>query len=155
MWNIKKSVQLSLIVCYALVVVLAILIVFGTNIFEFYMTAYRGLEPDGEKLNYLKYVFVACFYPSAIFSAGILYYLIRMLCNIKVGNVFTENNVKCLKLVSWFCFAIGIITFIGAFFYIPFGFVAAAGGFVGMLLRVCKNVMQSAVELREENELTI
>ena len=37
----------------------------------------------------------------------------------------------------------------------PFMFVAAAGGFTGMLLRVLKNVMQSAVELREENDLTI
>ena len=37
----------------------------------------------------------------------------------------------------------------------PFMFVALAGGFVGMLLRVLKNVMQSAVELREENDLTI
>jgi hypothetical protein len=37
----------------------------------------------------------------------------------------------------------------------PFGFVALAGGVVGMMLRVLKNVMQSAALMREENDLTI
>lgn len=155
MWCSKKSVKLSLIVCYVLVAVLMIFVFFGTNIFELYMTAYRGFEPDGEKLDFLLKVFVGCFYPCSVFAAGILYYLIKILRSIKVGDIFTQNNVKYLKLVSWFCFAIGIITFIGTFLYMPFCFIAAAGGFVGMLLRVCKNVMQSALEIKEENELTI
>ena len=40
-------------------------------------------------------------------------------------------------------------------FTIPFLMVAVAAGFVGLMLRVVKNVMQAAVEIREENELTI
>jgi hypothetical protein len=40
-------------------------------------------------------------------------------------------------------------------FYIPFLFVAIAAAFVGLMLRVVKNVMQNAVEISEENELTI
>ena len=43
----------------------------------------------------------------------------------------------------------------GGVFYLPFCFIAVAAGFVGLMLRIVKNVMQSAVEIREENELTI
>ena len=37
----------------------------------------------------------------------------------------------------------------------PFWFVSAAAGFVGMLLRVLKNVLHTAVEISQENALTI
>ena len=36
-----------------------------------------------------------------------------------------------------------------------FFFVAVAAAFVGLMLRVVKNVMESAVAIKEENELTI
>ena len=69
--------------------------------------------------------------------------------------MFINQNATLLRLVSWCGFAISVVPFIGAFFYMPFGFVALAGGFVGMMLRVLKNVMQSAAIMREENDLTI
>lgn len=151
----KKSVSVSIFVCITVAVILGILVFLGPKVFEFYMTAYRGFVPDGEALRMLKKTFAFCFYPSAVFSAVILYSLLSLLFNIKKGDTFTRINVLLLKIVSWCCFAIGIITFVGGFFYMPFMFVAAAGGFLGMFLRVLKNVMQSAVEIAEENELTI
>lgn len=155
MWNFKKSVNLSIAVCIVLTIVLGIMVFTGSKIFELYMVLYRGFQMNGEAIKILKAVFIWDFYPSAIFAAAILYSLFKLLFNIKSGEVFISSNVKYLKLVSWFCFVIAIINFIGGFFYLPFIFVAAAGGFVGVMLRVLKNVMQSAVELKEENELTI
>ena len=155
MWNSKRSVKLSITVCFALVVVLVVLAIFGPMLFKLYMTGYRGFVPDGEPMQRLSKTFAWCFYPSSIFSGIILYSLLKLLFNIKGGEVFINQNVKLLRGVSWCCVAISIITFVGAFFYMPFGFVALAGGFVGMMLRVLKNVMQSAVEIREENDLTI
>lgn len=155
MWNPKKSVKLSMVICYALAVVLAALVFLGPWVFEMYMTAYRGFLAEGEALKMLKTVFGWCFYPSAVFAAVIIYSLIRLLHNISADKIFIKQNANYLRTVSWCCFAIGAITFVGGFFYMPFMFVALAGGFVGMLLRVLKNVMRSAVEIREENDLTI
>lgn len=155
MWNSKKSTQLSMVICYILFGLLLVLCLFGPKIFEFYMTCYRGFAPDGEALSKLKKVFVYCFYPSAIFAAIILDSLIKLLFNIKKNEIFIAENVRILKRVSWCCIIIAIITFIGGIFYMPFLFVFFAGIFVGILLRVLKNVMQSAVSLREENDLTI
>ncbi len=155
MWNYKKSVKLSIGVCYALAAVLIVLIFAGPWVFELYMTAYRGFAPDGEALKSLKTVFAACFYPSAVFAGVIIYSLLKLLNNIKNEKIFITENAVALRRVSWCCFVIAVITFVGGFFYMPFMFVALAGGFVGMLLRVLKNVMQNAVALREENDLTI
>ncbi len=155
MWNYKKSVKLSLFVCWFLSALLAVMLVAGPWIFELYMTGYRGFQANGEALERIKTTFGVCFYPSAVFAGMILYCLIKLLNNIKSENIFIEQNGKLLRIVSWCCFVIGAITFIGGFFYMPFMFVALAGGFVGMMLRVLKNVMQCAVEIREENDLTI
>ncbi len=155
MWNSKKSVKLSIIVCFILSAILVLLLIFGPMLFELYMTKYRGFLPDGESMRRLSLTFAWCFYPSSVFSGIILYSLLKLLFNIKGGQVFTTQNATYLRVVSWCCFVISAITFVGAIFYMPFGFVALAGGFVGMMLRVLKNVMQSAVELREENDLTI
>ncbi len=155
MWNYKKSVGLSLFVCWFLSALLIVLLVAGPWVFELYMTGYRGFQANSEALERIKTTFGVCFYSSAVFAGVILYSLIKLLNNIKSEHIFIEQNGKLLRTVSWCCFVIGIITFIGGFFYMPFMFVALAGGFVGMMLRVLKNVMQCAVEIREENDLTI
>lgn len=155
MWNSKKSVNLSIVVCCFLAVVLSVLAVVGPDLFKIYMSCYRGFAIYGETLQKLGKVFCFCFYPSAIFAGVVIYSLLRLLFNIKAEKIFINDNVKYLRTVSWCCFAVAIITLVGGFFYLPFLFVTAAGGFVGMLLRVLKNVMQNAVILREENDLTI
>ena len=154
MWNSKRSVKLSIVVCFILSAVLVLLAIFGPMVFKLYMTAYRGFLPDGDAMRQLSLTFAWCFYPSAVFAGIILYSLLKLLFNIKGGQVFINQNATLLRVVSWCCFAISVITFIGAFFYMPFGFVALASGFVGMMLRVLKNVMQSAALMREENDFT-
>ena len=103
----------------------------------------------------LKTVFAATFYPCAAVSSVILYSLLKLLFNIKKGEVFIKKNVTALNTVSWCCLVIMVITLAGGMFYMPFIFVSLAGGFVGLMLRVLMSVMHSAVELREENDLTI
>lgn len=155
MVNHKKSVNISIVVCITLAVLLTALIFLGPMLFELYLTAYRGLTPTGDPLANIKTTFVCCFYPSAVFAGIILYALLKLLFNIKKGDTFIKANVMCLRIISWCCFIIGSITFVGCFFYMPFMFIAAAGGLLGLLLRVLKNLMQSAVEIADENELTI
>ncbi len=155
MWNGKKSVHLSIGVCIAVSVILLVLVFFGPRLFWVYMTLYRGIAPESGELHMLKKVFIATFYPCAVFAAMMLYSLLKLLFNIKKGNVFIIQNAKLLKTVSWGCFVIALITLVGGFYYMPFLFVTGAGAFTGILLRVLKNVMQAAVELREENDLTI
>lgn len=151
----KTSIKISIGVCVTISLILLTLIFLGPKIFQIYMVAYRGFSPEGEALAMLKKIFAYCFYPCALLSSVILYSLLKLLFNIKNQQVFIFKNTSYLKTISYCLFIIGIITFAGGFFYMPFMFVACAGLFTGMLLRVLKNVFQSAIALREENDLTI
>ncbi|MDD4583649.1 MAG: DUF2975 domain-containing protein [Eubacteriales bacterium] len=84
-----------------------------------------------------------------------LFCLDRLLANIKKGEVFIQKNVKYLRLISWCCFAVSIILALSGFYYILFLMIAVAAAFFGLILRVVKNVIEQAMIIKNENELTI
>ena len=90
-----------------------------------------------------------------LFAYPALYSLIKLLINIKNDMIFIPFKVSCLRVLSWCCFGVAIITLAGAFYYPTLIIITAAASFMRLILRVVKNVMQAAVELREENDLTI
>ena len=151
----KFSINLSIAVLCVVAVVLVIFLITGPMIFDLYMTGFRGFESGGTALTNLGIVCGICFYSASIFAAIILYSLFKLLFNIKKEEVFIPKNATYLRIVSWCSFAIALITFVGGFFYMPLLFIAMAGFFAGVLLRVVKNVMYSAIELKQDNDLTI
>ena len=48
-----------------------------------------------------------------------------------------------------------MICVVSCAYYIPFFFVAIAAGFVGLIVRVIKNVFAEAIALKDENDFTI
>ena len=155
MWNRKRSVTLSVVVCFVFVAVLTASLFLCPWFVRLWFTVYRGWAQEGQALKDMMTLFNACFYPCAIFAYVTLYSLLKLLFNIKKDEIFITANVKYLRRISWCCFAVALITLVGGLFYLPFLFVAVAAAFVGLMLRIVKNVMQNAVEISEENELTI
>ena len=84
-----------------------------------------------------------------------VYYLYTLLANIEKEQVFTQQNVHCLRVISWCCFAGAIVFFFGAFKMISCILLCGLAAFVGIILRVVKNVFEQAVDLQTENDLTI
>lgn len=84
-----------------------------------------------------------------------LYSLIRLLKNILVGEIFIQGNVLHLRLLSWYCGAVSLITLAAGYFYLPFYLVGLAAVFFTLILRVIKNVFAAAIEIKTENELTV
>ena len=155
MWNRKRSVTLSIVVCFIFAVILTLGLFFGPWAVEMWFSAYRGWNDNGLALKTILTVFCICYYPSSIFAYITLYSLLKLLFNIKKDEIFITANTKYLRRISWCCFAVAFITLVGGIFYIPFSCIAIAAAFVGLMLRVVKNVMQNAVEIKAENELTI
>lgn len=78
-----------------------------------------------------------------------------LLLNITNEKVFVHSNVKLLRILSYCCFSVTLI-FIYFSIYTPVSLaIALAAAFMGLILRVLKNVFSQAVELREENDLTV
>lgn len=154
MWNRKCSVNLSLAVCYILCGIVTAGLFLGPWAVKM-LCVYCGIPEGGEVLYFQQKLFAWCFYPSAVFGYVTLYSLIRLLWNIKKDAIFITPNVRYLRRISWCCVAVSVIALAAGCFYLPYLFVAVAAGFVGLMLRVVKNVMENAVQLKEENELTI
>ncbi|MDR0853723.1 MAG: DUF2975 domain-containing protein [Clostridiales Family XIII bacterium] len=154
MWNTDKSLTLSL-VCTKI----AIVLVFAAAI-AFPIALRKGLfGEDGyvtAQMNDHIPLIIAIFIICCLLALIALFSLNRLLANIKNGNVFTEKNVRLLRTISWMCFAVAIATLVAgfatSFFFLVIGALAC---FFGLILRVVKNVIAAAVQLKDENDYTI
>ena len=95
------------------------------------------------------------FYSCAAVGFVILFVLDRLVENIRKGDVFVNGNIKLLRILSYCCFIISIITLIFARFRIIVFVITFGAAFFGLILRVIKNCFEEAVRLREENDFTI
>lgn len=122
---------------------------------------YKGLY-DFEILGQIKSYIIGPFYAVVPAGYAALVCLDKLLINIKKEIVFETQNVKLLKIISIACFyagMIGLISFI-AVWLLDFMFetllVLAMGEFfMALVVRVVKNIFEKAIELKEENDLTI
>ena len=155
MWNRKNSVNLSLVVCFVVTAFLIAGLFVGPWAVKMWFHIYRGWSENGEAMERMLKLFRVCFYPCACLGLVTLYSLIRLLLNIKREDIFIIANVRCLRRISWCCITVSVITLVAGVMYLPYMFVCVAAGFVGLMLRVVKNVMENAVQLKEEHELTL
>ncbi|MBP5295163.1 MAG: DUF2975 domain-containing protein [Lachnospiraceae bacterium] len=103
----------------------------------------------------LRITLVVILYACSVLGWFILWNMLRLIRNIRKGIVFTEQNVAILRAVSLLCLGVGILTFAGGFFYQPLFFVTLAALFLTLVVRVVKNVMHKAVEMKDELDLTV
>lgn len=151
----KTSAYISLVICCFFAAVLAVWLFTFPAFFNWFYIIYHNISAESAAAHIAVRTVVPAFYVCAPFAGLALYLLIRLLLNIIKDNTFIMKNVKYLRYVSWCCYAVCLITLLSGIRYMPLVIIAAATGVVGTLLRVVKNLMQSAVELKEENELTI
>ena len=144
----NRSIILSLVLCYLFLVMLAILTVAAPIAVSWYIT-YFG-RPES-----LISVTLIAFYSSFIPAAVALVLLIKLLKNIQQDKIFTKGNTSLISNISICCFIVAVICFASGFFYMPFFMISIAAWFMGIILRVIKNVFVAANEIKDENELTI
>ena len=86
--------------------------------------------------------------------------LILLLKKVKCSQVFTAAAVALLRGISWCCFVeCVILATVGNLLFAPFApiitSVAAVAAFLGIVLRVVKNVIEEATAIKAENDFTI
>ena len=81
--------------------------------------------------------------------------ILKLLKNIRREEVFVESNVNVIRAFSWCFIYVGIVCFVAGFFYLPFFIIGGASLFMAAIMRVLKNVMQAAVEVKNENDMTV
>jgi hypothetical protein len=94
-------------------------------------------------------------YCGSVFAWLCLYQLWRLLRSVGRGAVFTDENVRRMRVVSWCCGAAALISAVSAAYYLPFAFVAVAAGFMALIVRIVKNAFQQAITMKDELDLTV
>lgn len=155
MWDNTKSIKLSLVITRAFGVLLILFAIFAYPFFKWYVSVFSS-----DTRNFVVIMLTVSAYFAMPAAAVTLYCLNKLLVNISKKVTFEFENVKLLRIISWCCFYIVLEGIILSIIYAPnisfsFIIITVSAFFVGLLVRVVKNVFESAIEIKEENELTI
>ena len=113
---------------------------------------YQGMRPLGlHGAAAISFGFYLCV-PPVLYA---LWCIDRWPHNILLEQVFVEENVRRLRRIRWCCAGVSLICVPAACFYQPLIFMVVIMAFLALMVSVVKNVMAAAVELREENDLTV
>lgn len=95
------------------------------------------------------------FYCCAVVVGIALWNMDALLRAIRLDQVFIRENVRRIRVVQWCCGGTGAICFPAAFCYYPLVFMVIIMAFLFLVVSVVCRVMDAAVSIREENDLTI
>lgn len=149
MWDDKKSITLSKLCVLAFSALLVGIVLSGPWIVNWFLDFSRA-DLVGKKI-----FFLCTIYSGSIPASVLLYCLYRLLHSIEHEEIFITANVEYLRRISWCCFVGAILCFASTPYYLPWIFVAVAAAFMGLIVRVIKNIIAQAVELKTESEYTI
>ncbi len=146
-WTKDRSLMLSRALTWA-VLILACSILFLIPIITVWYDNVSGKPP-------IMPILTTCFYLCDIFAIIALWELKNLLANISKQELFNDRNTRCVRIISWCCFGIAAVMAALSFWRLLALLMAFIAAFVGLILRVVKNMLAAAAELREENDYTI
>ncbi len=98
---------------------------------------------------------IVSFYCCAVFIFAALWYMDALLRSIRKGEVFTRFNVLRIRRIRLCCGIVSLICLPAAAFYMPLVFLLVIMAFLCLSVSVVASVMDAAVTIREENDLTV
>lgn len=150
MWNSDKSTRLST-VCTKIIMALVIAFAVAFPLIRKKTALAEYLVVSNNEINYIVPILYLC----CIIALVALFSLYKLLSNIRSENIFIKENVTMLRRISWCCFIAAAVLLFGSFFTLTFFLLSVMAGFIGLILRVVKNVFEAAVHLKTENDFTI
>ncbi len=88
-----------------------------------------------------------------VFVANVM--LLKLLFRVRVELVFTSESISLVRLISWCVILLGLVFLVLGYYFLVSTFASFACFFLGLCLRVVKNVIEKATEIKNENDFTI
>ena len=98
---------------------------------------------------------IICLYVCNVPGFVLLWCMDKLLRNLRQGKVFEDDNVGLLKNISICCFVVSVISLSLCSRIYSLGIVALMTAFMGLIVRIVKNVFSSAIAMRSELDLTV
>ena len=146
MWSDRKSLALSRCCVVLFMALLLVCAVFAPWVFSEWLLQLTEIG---------KALFLFTVYTGFVPAAALLICLFVLLRRISRGRVFVRENVDCLRYISWCCFAGSAISFVSSLYLFPWFAIGVAAGFMGIIVRVIKNVFGKAVSLQDDADHTV
>ena len=147
-WNQDKSISLSQGCVCAFALLLAGLDGFGYWLLQLFAER-KGMGPGWGLAFYMALLM------GSVFGWVALGKLWGLLKSIKVGQVFTAENIRRMRVVSWCCAAAGLVCLGAGLLYLPCLVCAMAAGFMTLIVRIVKNAFQQAMLMKDELDYTV
>ena len=144
----SQTAKITLWVNRSICVLVVGLIFFLPAILDWYCT-FRVLTQQEQV------AITVAFYCCVVVICVALWNVDRLLTDILSGMVFTRKNVVRIRRIMWCCGGVSLICIPASFAYMPLIFMVIIMAFLCLLVSVVAGVMEAAVSIREENELTI
>jgi hypothetical protein len=146
MWNDRKSVVLSKICVFLFMFLLAAALA-APWVYAPLLRAVRRLD---------EHILVTV-YAGAVPVVALLVLLLALLRRVERGEVFVRENVASLRYISWCCFFGAGVAAVSTAYYmpLPWAVFALAAAFMGLIVRVVKNVFAKAVALQDDADFTV
>ncbi len=92
---------------------------------------------------------------SAVCILVALWSMEKLMQNMLSHKIFLRENVRLVRRIQWCCGFVALICLAASLFALPTVLMAAVMGFLCLVVSVVACVLDGAVALREENDLTI
>ena len=99
--------------------------------------------------------FIVAFWCCAVVILFALWQMEKLMRNILRQAIFMRENVRLVRRVQWCCGIVAVICLVATVFVLPALLFTAIMGFLCLAVSVVASVLDAAVALREENDLTI
>lgn len=146
--NSDKSISLSQC-CVVLFALLLAALDIGGYWFVGFFIRLRGMVWQSGALM------LVSIYTGSVFGWVTLWKLWKLLGNIKAGRVFVDENVRIMRTVSRCCVAAAVISALSVLYYAPFFVIAMAAAFMALIVRIVRNVFQTAIGMKDELDYTV
>lgn len=142
------SIRLTIICVYVFAAILLLADIFAFKWVRWYVD-WRLMSPAVVKKMLIT------FYTASVFGWVCLWSLFNLLSNISKALVFSESNVRLMRIIAWCCGIAAVIFLLSGAYYAPFLLVAVAAAFMMLIVRVVRNAFMQAIEMKSELDLTI
>ena len=148
--QLRTITKLTLWINRTVAAVVALLMAALPALHRWYAALLDFAVPDGDVWG-LWVAYLAC----AVIILAALWNMEKLLQNLLAQQVFVRENVRRVRRVRLCCGLVAILCLGAAFFALPALLMTAIMGFLCLVVSVVACVLEAAVALREENDLTI
>ena len=144
----KTITTLTLWINRLIIAIITVMLFVLKPIIDWYCS-FRVLSPEEQV------AIMIGFYLCSVFILYALWNMDKLLRAIRRGMVFFRSNVQLLRRVQWCCGIVSLICIPASCIYLPIVFIAMIMAFLFLCISVVSCVLDTAVALREESDLTI